>query len=463
MKSGRILVVEDEETLRQATCSLLEKEGYQTSAAGDVAEALELLKKSAHDLLITDLHLPGPSGMDLLKTVRAEYPDTTVIVVTGFGTVETAVEAMKCGAFDYLAKPVNPFELKMLVHRALERRRLLEEVSTLRSTIDQKFGFENIIGHSGVLMQVLDTARRVAQSDATVLIFGETGTGKELLAKSIHANSPRRGKPFLVINCGAIPRELLESELFGYVRGAFTGAVTHKKGKVEMADGGSLFLDEIGEMPLDLQVRVLRLIQEREIEKVGAPMPIHVDVRIIAATHRNLEELVANGTFRADLYYRLAVVPISLPPLRERAEDIADFVVQFFRQSVEKHNRPALSFPARLLPLFCRHSWRGNVRELQNVIERMVVLSRANEITESDLPEFLLKPETREAVPVQGNFPEGTTLDAAERGMILQALRDCNWNQTRAARQLGLTRKMLMGRILKHGIQKEAGKALSAR
>lgn len=455
MKFGRILLVEDDESMRDATRAQLEREGYETTAAFDAPQALEMLKASPHDLVITDLNLPGESGLELLKKIRAEYPDTTVIVITGYGTIETAVDAMKCGAFDYLAKPVHGHELITLVNRALERHRLMEEVRMLRGTIDQKFGFENIIGRSGALMRVLDSAARVAQTDATVLILGETGTGKELLAKAIHVNSPRRDRPFVVINCGAIPRDLLESELFGYVKGAFTGAATHKKGKVEAAHGGTVFLDEIGEMPLDLQVRVLRLLQEREIEKVGAPVPVHVDVRIVAATHRNLEELVASGTFREDLYYRLAVVPISLPPLRARAEDIPEFVVDFFRMSAQKHNRPSLALPQSLIPRFSQYQWPGNIRQLQNAIERMVVLCPREEIGESDLPEFLLKQESTQAAQTNRSLTNGTTLDAAEREMILQALRKCNWNQTQAAVQLGLTRKVLMRRLAKHGIRRD--------
>jgi DNA-binding NtrC family response regulator len=457
MKLGKVLVVEDDASLRRVTQVQLEKIGYETTVAVDVAQALEILHEQPQDLVISDLNLPGVSGLELLKKIRVDYPATTLVMVTAYGTVQTAVEAMKSGAYDYLTKPVHPYELKAVVDRVFERRRLVEEVQTLRSCIVQKFGFENIIGHSDALLYILDSAARVAQTDATVLIRGETGTGKELLAKAIHFNSARRGKPFITINCGAIPRDLLESELFGHVRGAFTGALTHKKGKVEMADSGTVFLDEIGEMPLDLQVRVLRLIQEREIEKVGASTSISVDVRIIAATHRNLESMVETAEFRQDLYYRLAVVPIELPPLRSRADDIPEFVQLFFRQSKEKFRRENLKLPPALLSYFLRYQWPGNIRQLQNTIERIVVLCRGEEITVDDLPEFLHHPTVTET-PHTAVASDGLTLDAVEKEVVLQALRKCNWNRTRAATLLGISRKAISCRITKYGI-KIAGSA----
>src|SRR3984957_8695421 len=459
MKVGRVLVVEDDESLRRVTHAQLIKIGCETDAAMDVPQALELLHKRPHDLVISDLNLPGMSGLDLLKQVHAEYPETTVVLMTAYGTVKTAVDAMKFGAYDYLTKPVHPYELRALVERIFERRSLVAEVRTLRASIDKKFGFENIIGRSAVLMRVLEAAARVAQTDTTVLVRGETGTGKELLAKAMHANSPRSKRPFVVINCGAIPRELLESELFGHVRGAFTGALTHKSGKVEMADGGTVFLDEIGEMPLDLQVRVLRLIQEHEIEKVGAAQPISVDVRIIAATHRDLESLVETGQFRADLYYRLAVVPIELPLLRARAEDIPEFVLQFFQQSKLKCHRENLKLPESLIPYFCRYHWPGNIRQLQNAIERIVVLCRGDEVTLEDLPEFAQHPAA--APPAHEPSFDSMTLDAVERETILQVLRECNWNRTVAARRLGVTRKILAHRLAKYGIKKPLDPAAS--
>jgi two-component system NtrC family response regulator len=445
----KILIVEDEEALRIATQGQLKKAGFQVSVAGNVAVALEVLRRESHDLVISDLNLPGASGMELLRQVRNDYPETTVVMVTAYATVKTAVEAIKFGAYDYLTKPVDSCELQALVHRALERRRLIDEVLSLRSSIDQKFGFANILGQSRAMLQVLDSAGRAAQSDATVLVLGETGTGKEVLAKAIHFNSVRNKRPFVIINCGSIPSELLESELFGHVRGAFTGALTHKKGKIEIADGGTVFLDEIGDMPLDLQVRILRLIQEREIEKVGASTPIPVNIRIVAATHRNLESLVEAGNFREDLYYRLAVIPIELPPLRARAEDIPELVEHFFELCKRKASREKLTLPPSLLPYFSRYSWPGNIRQLQNCIERLIVLCHSNEVTVSDLPEFLRIPASSDDQSATGVH---STLYAAECNLIVEALRRFDWNQTRAALDLGVSRKVLMSRIARYRI-----------
>jgi two-component system NtrC family response regulator len=376
-----------------------------------------------------------------------------VIVVTAFGTIESAVEAMRLGAYDYLIKPVNAEALKLVVSRALEHHSLREEVGRLRGMVDRKYGFENIAGKAKVLLATLDNAARAALSDATVLLRGETGTGKELLARAIHANSRRRDKPFVVINCGAIPKDLLESELFGHAKGAFTGAVAQKKGKIELADQGTLFLDEIGEMPLDLQVKLLRLIQEREIESIGAVQPIKVNVRIIAATHRNLEAMVEDGTFREDLYYRLAVIPLVLPPLRERMEDVPELVAMFFRKFQERLGRMDLKLPPAILPYFSLHRWPGNVRELENVVERLVVLAPGDEVKVEDLPEFL----RREKAPLEAIQlelpPEGISLEAVERELIVRALEKCQGNQTKAAEYLDISRKVLIYRMEKFGLK----------
>lgn len=459
MAREKILIVEDDDGLRQVTHVQLEREGYETSSAVSAESAISILETSQQHLVITDLNLPGLSGIDLLKRIRAEYPATAVIVMTAFGTVQSAVEAMKAGAYDYITKPVHPYELKALVKRSLDHHQLLEEVQQLRSALDRKYGFEEIIGSSPVLLEALDVAARMAATDATVLISGETGTGKELVAKAIHMRSNRRDRPFMTINCGAIPRELLESELFGHVKGSFTGALTHKQGKVEMADGGTLLLDEIGEMPMELQVRILRLIQEREIEKIGAPKPTKVDVRIIAATHRDLAAMVKQGTFREDLYYRLLVVPIKLPSLRERSADIEELVQHFFRKNRIKHGRSDLTMQPEVLQHFLEYTWPGNVRELENAIERMVLLAKGGELTLADLPDSIRRPQSNASLPV--SVPDqGMSLQAFERQLILQALKKCGGNQTQAARHLGISRRTLAYRLERFGVHGEALKAM---
>ena len=455
MSKKRILVVDDDESLRWVTQAQLQQSGYDVVAAADADAALEQVRSLAPDLVVTDLKMPGMSGLDLLKAIRAGYPEILVIVVTAFGTVETAGEAMKAGAYDYITKPVNVDELRLIVKRGLDHLELREEVRVLRGSLDRKYGFENILGQSKKLLYVLDMASRAAQAASTVLIRGETGTGKELLAKAVHFNSPRKDRPFVTINSGAIPKDLIESELFGHVKGSFTGAFANKKGKVELADGGTLFLDEIGELPLELQVKILRLIQHGEIEKVGVTGVSKVDVRIIAATHRNLQAMVEDETFREDLYYRLAVIPLELPPLRERADDIPELVQHFFLTGKAKQGRANLVLPTRMLPYFSAYSWPGNVRELENIIERIVVLSRGDEIALDDLPDFL----RRERPAVEALHldlpPHGISLEAVEKELIVRALEKFNWNQTHAAQYLDLSRKTLIYRMEKFGLKKD--------
>jgi two-component system NtrC family response regulator len=454
MIKSQILVVDDDDSLRRVLQVQLEQEDYFVGSAASVRQALSMLQLRSYDLVITDLKMPEQSGIELLKQVRSQYPETIVVILTAFGTVETAVEAMKVGAFEYLTKPVHPEELSLVVARALEHLRLVEEVHTLRASLNEKYGFENILGRSATLLQVLDTAARAARTNSTVLIRGETGTGKELLARAIHFNSARKDKPLITINCSAIPKELLESELFGHRKGAFTGAFTDKRGKIEMADQGTLFLDEIGEMPLELQVKLLRLIQEGEIEKVGSEVKNQVDVRIIAATHRDLQAMIEDGTFREDLYYRLAVIPLMLPPLRERVEDLPELVEHFFGKAQEKIGRSDLTLPPTLMPYFTRYRWAGNVRELQNVVERIAVLARGKEVTVHDLPEFLRR-ERAGADALEIDLPpQGVSLEAIEKELILKALEKCHWNQTHAARYLDISRKTLIYRMERHGIQR---------
>jgi two-component system NtrC family response regulator len=463
MKRTRILIVDDDESLRWITQLQLEEAGFAVSASAEGEQALKQIEEDSPSLVITDLKMPGMSGIELLNRIRAEHPEIFVIVITAFGTVQTAVEAMKSGAYDYITKPIDYEELILTLNRALNHQQLAEEVRTLRSTLDAKYGFENIIGHSHALLQVLESAARVAERDSTVLIRGETGTGKELLARAIHFNSRRKQQPFVTINCGAIPKDLLESELFGYTRGAFTGAAGTKRGKVEAADGGTLFLDEIGEMPVDLQVKLLRLIQNGEIEKVGVTAPTLVDVRVIAATHRNLAALIEDGAFREDLYYRLAVIPLELPPLRERSDDIPELVEQLFLRARQKHNLPNLKLPAELIPYLCGYRWPGNVRELENVIERLVVLSVGDEITFNDLPETLRRHTTSQDVLHFDLPPQGISLEGVEKELLLRALQKFDWNQTQAARYLDISRRAMIYRMEKFNLRKEAPAAAGHR
>ena len=453
MSQRRILVVDDDESLRRVTQVQLQQGGYDVTTASDGNEALGVLERFPADLVITDLKMPGMSGLELLTKIRRDYPEIVIIMVTAFGTIENAVEAMRAGAYDYITKPVQVEELRMTVSRALDHLELQQEVRNLRSSLDKKYGFENILGRANVLLSVLDMASRAAQTSSTVLVRGETGTGKELLAKAIHFNSPRKDKPFVTINCGAIPKDLLESELFGHVKGSFTGAITHKKGKAEAADGGTLFLDEIGELPPELQVKLLRLLQQGEVEKVGATETTHVDVRIIAATNRNLQAMIEDGAFRDDLYYRLAVIPLELPPMRERPDDIAELVEYFFVRAKEKHGRQDLALRPALLPYFCGYRWPGNVRELENVIERLAVLSRGSEITLDDLPESLRRERPTLEVLHLDLPPQGISLEAVEKELIVRALQKSNGNQTQAARYLDLSRKTLIYRMEKYNIR----------
>jgi len=447
-----ILIVDDVGGNRELIREALISPEYQFSEAENASQALQVMRSQAADLVITDVRMPGTSGVDLLKELQSEYPDTVVILVTAFGTVESAVAAMKAGARDYITRPLDLHELRLIVRRALEHLDLRTEVRPRGSALDKKRGFENILGHSSTVLEILDQAARVAPTDATVLIEGETGTGKELLTRGIHANSSRSAQPLITVNCGAIPRDLLESELFGHVKGSFTGALMDRRGKAEAAHGGTLFLDEIGEMPLELQMKVLRLIEHGEIAKVGAATSTRVDIRIIAATHRNLAVMVDNGTFREDLYYRLNVIPLRLPSLRQRREDIPELVQFFFERSCSKHGRKDLKLSEWLLGRFLAYRWPGNVRELENIVERIVVLTPGNEIGIADLPAFL-QPEPAPLEVIGLDLPpKGISFGGIEKEVLLRALQQCNWNQSQAARYLALTRKTLVYRMHKYNL-----------
>lgn len=450
MKRNQILVVDDDSSLRRVMKMQLEEAGYQVSLASDGGAAWMMLKDMEPQLIITDLRMPT-TGLELLDRIGKAGMQTTVIVVTAFGTIETAVEAMRMGAYDYVTKPIDFEALVLVVHRAMERQNLIEEVHSLRSALDRRYGFKGIVGQSKGLLRVLDQAARVAQRDATVLILGETGTGKELVARAIHQSSRRSSGSFIVINCGAIPADLVESELFGYMRGAFTGAVTNKSGRIESADGGTLFLDEIGELPLEAQVKLLRVLQEGELTKLGASTPTKVDVRVIAATHRNLTAMIEDGTFREDLYYRLAVVPLALPPLRERREDIPELIDVLFQRAKERHGLLDVRLSSAVHQRLISYRWPGNVRQLENVLERMLVLSPTDLITLHDLPEELL-PSSANVTGLWSDLPEGgISLEAIERELIGRALEKFSGNQTQAARYLDISRRTLIYRMEKHG------------
>lgn len=451
MKQGRILVVDDDSSLRRVMKLQLEEAGYQVSLAHDGSEAWSILQEFQPQLVITDLRMPT-TGLELLGTIMKEGLQTTVIVITAFGTIESAVEAMKLGAYDYVTKPIDFDALVLVVHRAMERQSLLEEVRSLRSALDQRYGFESIVGNSKALLRVLDQAARVAQRDATILIQGETGTGKELIARAIHHNSRRHNRPFVAINCGAIPRDLVESELFGYARGAFTGALASKAGRIELADGGTLFLDEVGELPLEAQVKLLRVLQEGELAKLGESAPVKVDVRVIAATHRDLSAMIEDATFREDLYYRLAVVPLKVPPLRERREDIPGLMEALQQRIRLRHGLAEIRLSSTVHQHLISYTWPGNVRQLENILERLMLLASGDAITADDLPEELISPSASSAVLWPRLPEEGLSLEGIERELISRALEKFKGNQTQAARYLDISRRTLIYRMEKHGL-----------
>ncbi|GAB6061943.1 sigma-54-dependent transcriptional regulator [Deferrisoma palaeochoriense] len=449
---ARVLVVDDDESLRRILEYNLAEEGYAVATAASGEEALEKLDRASFDLVVTDIKMPGMDGMDLLRRIKAEAPETQVIVITAFGTIEMAVEAMKAGAAEYITKPFNRDELKLAVRKALRVRDLEAENVRLRQEVRRIEEADKIVGDSPAMQAVYRLIEKVADSDASVLITGESGTGKELAARAIHRLSRRADRPFVAVNCAAIPRELLESELFGHKKGAFTGAIRDKKGRFEEAAGGTIFLDEIGEMPLDLQPKILRALQEREITPVGSNEVIRVDARVLAATNRDLEAEVEEGRFREDLYYRIAVVPIHMPSLRERPEDIPLLVAHFLKKLAPGR---AIRITPEAMEALTRYSWKGNVRELENTIERLLVLTEGDTIRLQDLPEKIREPEPREGRGDGFSFhlpPEGVSLEDVERAVIEEALHRTGWNQTRAAKLLRIPRHILLYRMEKFGI-----------
>jgi two-component system NtrC family response regulator len=450
MKKPSILLIDDDESLRRVMEFSLTEAGYAVRAVAGGEEGLRLFEKDPFDAVVTDITMPGMSGMEVLRQVRERDARIPVIIITAYGTIESAVEAMKQGAFDYITKPFNRDELRITLEKALRMRRLEHENVELRAEIRGRYRFEEIVGTSEKVREVLETAGRVASSDASVLITGESGTGKELLARGIHYSSPRANGPFVAVNCAAIPETLIESELFGHVKGAFTGAIRDKEGKFELADGGTLFLDEIGELRVDLQSKILRALQEKTVDRVGGSRPVPVDARVIAATNRDIERAVKDGKFREDIYYRLSVITLHMPPLRERKEDIPILAEHFLK----KYNKsePVTLSPDTLEALKA-YGWPGNVRELENVIQRASVLRRGNEITRAELPDKLTK-EERGVEDIILNLPEeGISLEELEKSLIIKALEKHKGNQTRAAEYLGITRPTLIYRMEKYGLK----------
>lgn len=455
-----ILIIEDEAKMRRLLELNLGEDGFKTVSAGDAETGLKLLHSEPIHLVLTDLKLPGMSGLQLLQNAKQENPSLPVIVITAFGSVETAVEAMKAGASDYVLKPFSLAEIRMVVHKELDNSRLREENRSLREALGQKYSHPNIVAISPKMQEVLATVERVAPTNSTVLLGGESGVGKDLIARAIHEKSRRASGPFVKINSTAIPENLLESELFGYEKGAFTGATTSKPGKFELADKGTLFLDEIGDVPAATQVKLLRVLQEREFERLGGTRTVKVDVRLIAATNRDLRAALEEGTFREDLYYRLNVVPIDIPPLRQHKEDIPALANLFLQRFANESGRPekisGISSPA--MQLLVGHYWPGNVRELQNVIERASALTSGPQLEPADIQ--LDAPRSRAGSsgnPADRFLPEGMTLDQWEDEMIREALKRANGNKSQAARLLGLSRNALRYRLSKIGIDDNDG------
>lgn len=454
--SPLVLLADDDESLRRVLEFRLRDGGYEVLTAADGLAALDLFTEHDVDCLVTDLRMPGLSGLELLRRASAIRPETPIICITAYGEIEIAIEALRFGAFDFITKPFDRDELNLTIQKALAYGRTLIENRSLRRLVHERFRLESIVGTSRRMGEVLDRTGRVAETDVTVLITGESGTGKELIAKGIHFASKRATNPFIAVNCAAIPETLIEAALFGYKRGAFTGADRETRGHFEEAHGGTLFLDEISLLPISLQPKLLRVLQESEITRLGESRPRKVDVRIVAATNRNLQTMIEDGSFREDLYYRLAVVPIDLPPLRERREDIPLLAEHFLRQAGERHNRLSLKLAPEVYRALAAYPFPGNVRELENTIERMTVLARGNVLTLEDLPEAMRRPPEHAANVLLQLPPDGLSIEQVEREIIKQALAMHDGNQTRTARYLDITRSALIYRMQKYGLAQES-------
>ena len=460
--SGHILVVDDERSMREFLAIFLKRAGYTVDVAGSAADARKALVASEYHLVITDLQMPDGTGLDVLAESKTLRPDTQVIVVTAYATAETAIAAMKAGAYDYLVKPFKLDEVGLVVERALERRLLLHQNVVLRDEIKGRYKLDRLLGKSAPMQRVFDLLRKIAPARTSVLVVGESGTGKELAARALHELSPRADHPFLPVNCGAIPETLIESELFGHVKGSFTGANTDKVGLFEAANGGTVMLDEVAELPLTMQVKLLRVLQERKVKPVGGVAEREIDVRVVAATNRDLEAEVEKGTFRQDLYYRLNVIQVRMPPLRERREDVPMMVNHFVRKFSAEHGQPITSVDPAAMSALTAYNFPGNVRELENLVERAVTLAADGRITADALPE--LTPRAAAGAGVVPDLPAvgfdlERELDSFERGIVLKALERTEGNRTEAARLLGISFRSMRYRMSKLGISGPEGEA----
>ncbi len=446
----KILIIDDDPSLRRVLEYNLQEEGYDVTTAESGEAGLRFFAEEKPSLVITDMKMSGMDGMQVLKAVKEQSPETLVIIITAFGAVDMAVEAMKLGAYDYITKPFNREALRLTVKKALQFTGLTEENRRLKTELADRSDFQTIIGNSPQMEKVFGIVRKVADTEASVLITGESGTGKELVARSIHASSSRRNAPFIAINCAAIPRDLLESELFGHVKGAFTGAIKDKTGKFQLAEGGTLFLDEVGDLPVELQPKLLRALQEKEVEPVGGATVRKLDVRVVSATNLDIDRAIAAGTFREDLYYRLSVIPIHLPPLRERRNDIP-LLIRYF---CAKHHGERVGFDKDVLDAMVRYAWPGNVRELENTVERLLIMRSGETITLEELPDKVLagKAQEQPGAAVVRLPDEGYSLEQLEREVVVDALERNGWNQAAAARFLRIPRHTLIYRLEKFGI-----------
>lgn len=456
----RILVVDDEESIREFLDIMLRKEGYDVTCVEDGQKAIDILKKKSFDLVISDLQMPNVTGIELLKHCRENYSEMLFMMITAFGTAESAVEAMKMGAYDYITKPFKIDEVRINIANALRSRNLEVENRVLRKELQKEYSFQNLVGNSEAMHKIFELIRKVSDSPTNVLVTGESGTGKEMVAKAIHYNSPLKDRPFVSVNCGAIPENLVESELFGHKKGSFTGAVTDKDGLFEVADGGTLFLDEIGELPLSSQVRILRAIQEKTVRRVGGTEDVKVEVRIIAATNRDLEQMVQQGTFRQDLYYRLNVINIRTPALRERRDDVPLLAEHFLQKYSDRFGKAITKISKEAMDLLKKYDFPGNVRELENIIERTVALESGATVLPESLPQFVNTPTGRKMVSSDGIeiTDEGIdlqkVLDQLEKELLVKAIHQASGVKKRAAKLLGITFRSMRYRVEKFSLGK---------